>query len=100
MDPSKRERVFLLGVVPVVAAIAGSVVTVLATHYMQDSQPSDAIVAIIQDNSLSAAEKEKLIGLVNSNSDRFYSILTYAMSALTIFTGVTSWAVADWIRKW
>jgi len=87
-------------VVPVVAAMAGSLVTVLATHYMQGSQPSDAIVAIVRDRSLSAIDKEKMINLVNSGSDHFYSILTTAMGGLSLFIGITSWAVADWIRKW
>ncbi len=72
---SKRERFFLYGVIPIIAALLGSLMTVWATNYMGHSAPSDAVLEIIKNQNMSALEKIKMLDLVNHDSDKFYDFL-------------------------
>jgi hypothetical protein len=102
VEQSKRERYVLFGVVPVVAAVLGSVTTVAVQRLTGGTEVSDAVLAIIQDHTLSATDKAKLIQLANNSTDRFYAFLGSTLTAVTVligFSGPTiAQAIADRIR--
>ena len=77
VNPTKRERIILFGVIPVFAAIVGAIVTVAVTNYAGGSKPSDAMLEILKMQNTTAADKLKLIAAVNSSADQFYKSLTH-----------------------
>lgn len=97
--PSKRERIILYGVIPVLSAIVGAIATVVVGRYVGGDNPSDLMTAIVKDQTLNAADKVKLMAQANVATERFYSFLASIMSVVSIVCGVLVWAVADWIRK-
>ena len=100
VDPTRRERLILFGVIPVVAAIVGAIVTVIVTKYAGGSpKPSDVMVEILKMQSTTPADKIKLMAAVNSSTDRFYTLLGSVVSIASLVCGVLVWAIADWIRK-
>lgn len=83
MEASKRERVVLLGVVPILAASFGAVATVLGQKYFGSPSPApDAVLAVLRMQGVSPADKVKLIQAVTADSERFYSFLHIAIGAL------------------
>ena len=99
MEATKRERVILFGVVPVVCAVVGVVGTVVTSRLFGADQPGDAIVAIVQATNLTAAERIKLLELANKNDQQFYEFLRSWLLILCVPLGVIGYAVADWIRS-
>ena len=99
MEASKRERLILFGAIPVVAAVLGAVATVIATKLFSGANASEAIMKVVSDPSLSAADKVKLLDLINAGDGKFYSFLTSVLIFLSIPLTAIGWAVADWIKK-
>jgi hypothetical protein len=84
MDASRRERIILLGVVPVLAAGAGAIATVLGQKYFGGTQPtSDAVTAVLKMQGLNAADRIKLIEAVTRDSERFYGFLHILLGLLS-----------------
>ncbi len=76
METSRRERVILLGVVPILAACLGAVITVLAQKYFGNGDhPSDTVLAVLKMQGLSPNDRVKLITAVTQDSERFYGFL-------------------------
>lgn len=98
-EQSKRERIILFGVVPMLSAIAGSIATVIFTRAAGSGKVDDAIVDILRNQSYSASDKARLLTLANADSDHFWSFLSSIMTFVTVAGMVLAWAVADWIRK-
>lgn len=83
MEASKRERIVLLGLVPILAAGLGAVATVLAQKYLGSSDhPSDTVMAVLKMPGLTAADRIKLIEAVTRDSERFYGFLHIMLGAL------------------
>jgi hypothetical protein len=99
MEATKRERIILFGVVPVVCAIVGAVGTVVAGRIMGTDQPGNAVMAIVQAANLTAAEKMKMLELANKNDQQFYDFLRTWLFMLAVPIGAIAYAVADWIRS-
>jgi hypothetical protein len=97
--PSKRERIILYGVIPVLAAIVGAIATVVVGRYTGSDNPSETMIAIIKDPTLSPNDKAKLMALVNVSTERFYTLLGSVVSIVSLVCGVLVWAVSDWIRR-
>ena len=74
MEASKRERILLLGVVPVIAAISGAIFTVVAQKWFGGDNTA-AIAAVVQASGLSPAEKIKALDAINKNDQQFYDFL-------------------------
>jgi hypothetical protein len=99
-SPSKRERIILYGVIPILSAIVGALATYMIARYLGGGDhPSEVMVEILKTPNLSPADKARLMTLANVNTERFYSFLGYLSSVLMLVCGVLVWAVADWIRK-
>ena len=98
-EQSKRERIILFGIIPVLSAISGSVATVIFTRAAGSGKVDDAIVDILRNQSYSAADKVKLLTLANAESEHFWSLLSSMMTFISVVGMVLAWAVADWIRK-
>lgn len=98
MDASKRERFFLFGAVPILAACLGSFVTVVASHYFGASAPSEAMVTVLKMEGLTAAQRLQLLEQVNLGTTRFYSFLNTAGIILLMPTGGILWSWAARIR--
>lgn len=98
-EQSKRERIFLFGVIPVLSAIAGSIGTVVFSRAAGSGKVDDAIVEILKNQSYSAADKAKLLQLANADSDHFWSMMSSLTTILSMVGMVLAWALADWIRK-
>lgn len=99
MEATKRERILLLGVVPVLAAVTGAVVTVIAQKMFGASAPDDVMLAVIKMEGITAAERLKLLEMVNTNSAKFYSFLNSAAIMLLVPAGGLIWAYAAKIRN-
>lgn len=100
VNPTRRERLILFGVIPVLAAVVGAIVTVVVTKYFGGSpKPSDVMVEILKTPNTTPADKVKLMAAVNSSTDRFYTLLGSVVSIASIVCSVLVWSVADWIRK-
>lgn len=100
VNPTRRERLILFGVIPVLAAIVGAIVTVMVTKYAGGSaKPSDVMVEILKMQNTTVGEKIKLMAAVNDSSDRFYGLLGSVVGIASAICGVLVWSVADWIRK-
>lgn len=97
--PGRRERIILYGVIPVLAAVVGAIATVVVGRLTGSSNPSDAMVSVLKDQHLAAADKEKLLALINVGTERFYSLLGSVVSIVSLVCGVLVWAVSDWIRR-
>jgi uncharacterized membrane protein len=87
---SKLERIMLYGVVPVAAALLGSLATVWASNYLGHTAPSDAASLVLRDASLSPADKAKLLALLNNDTDKFYDFLGRILSIVSVTVGVLS----------
>jgi RsiW-degrading membrane proteinase PrsW (M82 family) len=87
MEPSKRERIILYGVVPVVSAIVGAVGTVLATRFFGAGDGSDAINAILSAPGIDASAKAKLVELVNANDKQFYDLMRSMFGICSLLIG-------------
>ncbi|OAN51866.1 hypothetical protein [Sphingobium sp. TCM1] len=98
-EQSKRERIILFGVIPVLSAIIGSIATVIFTRAAGSGKVDDAVVEILRNQSYSAADKAKLLTLANADSDHFWSLLSSMMTFVTVAGMILAWALADWIRK-
>lgn len=83
MDASKRERIILFGVVPVVAAIVGAVVTVVVGHLTGGGgNTNDVMLEIVKSSNLTFEQKQALLEIADQNAARFY---TWLSSIGTIF---------------
>ena len=98
MDASKRERIVLFGAVPILAACLGSVATVAAVHYFGPNVPSDAVIAVLKMEGLTAEQRLQLLEQVNLGTSRFYSFLNTAGIILLVPTGGVLWSWAARIR--
>ncbi|RUN76070.1 hypothetical protein EJC47_13160 [Sphingomonas sp. TF3] len=98
-EQSKRERIILFGVIPVLSAISGSIATVIFTRAAGSGKVDDAIVEILRNQSYSAEDKTKLLTLANASSDHFWSILSTMATFSTVAGMALAWALADWIRR-
>lgn len=83
MEASRRERIVLLGVVPILAAALGAVITVLAQKYFgSGDRPSQAVLAVLKMPGISPSDRIKLIGAVTQDSEHFYNFLDLLLGAL------------------
>ena len=83
MEASRRERILLLGAVPILAAGLGAVATVLGQKYLGSGQASsDAVIAILTMPGVSSADRIKLIDAVTKDSQSFYSLLHILLGML------------------
>lgn len=84
MEASKRERMVLLGAVPILAAGTGAILTVLAQKYLGGSggEASDAVQAVLRMPGLTTADRIKLIEAVSQDSKSFYSLLHIGLGLL------------------
>lgn len=98
MEATKRERIILFGVVPVLAALAGSVGTVVATKYFGSTEPADALLAVAKAQALTAAQRLELITAINKNDQQFYDFMRTMLFAAAVPVGAIFYAVAEWIR--
>jgi len=98
MEATKRERIVLYGIVPIVAACLGAIVTVVAQRMFGATAPDEVMLAVIQLEGVTAAERMKLLEVVNENSEKLYNFLnTAAVLLLVPFAGVI-WAYSSRIR--
>lgn len=98
MEASRRERIILFGVVPIFAAVVGAVATVAVAHFTGGNETNEAVVAIVKDQSLTAAQKAELIKLANYSTDRFYTWLSSVGIILVLAVGYLGPALAARIR--
>ena len=98
MEASRRERIMLYGVVPIVAAVVGAVATVWVGRYLGGDHPSDVMVEIMKAPGLSPADRAKLMELANENTTKFYDFLKGVLGVLSALVGFTGVAIAQRIR--
>lgn len=99
MEASKRERVILFGVVPVVAAVVGAIVTVVVGHLTGGGgNPSDVMLEIVKAPNLTFAQKEALMKIADQNASRFWVWLSSVGTILCLFLGLFSTSIAQRIR--
>lgn len=84
---------------PIFAAIAGAVVTVVVGHLTGGGgNPNDIILAIIKNPSLTFDQKAKLMELANESTSKFYTWLSSVGAIVTLTIGLLSPALAQRIR--
>ena len=98
MEATKRERIILYGVVPIVAAIVGAVVTVIAQRVFSATAPDEVMLAVVQMEGITAADRLKLLEAVNVNTAKFYSFINTAAIVLLVPVGGLIWNYAWKIR--
>jgi len=100
MEPSKRERIFLFGVVPVLAAVLGSLVTVLVGYWTGGhANPDATMIEILRTPGLTPEQKAELMKLANASTDRFYSWLTSVGLIVVLALGALGPSIAERIRR-
>lgn len=90
MEASKRERLILFGIVPIVAAIAGAVATVVISRMTGSAKVDDVMLEIIKMQGVTAEQKAKLMELANQSTSSFYTWLSsvgFLFAALIGFLG-------------
>jgi len=76
VEASKKERMILLGVVPILAASAGAIMTVLGQRYFGSEPPkTDAVIEILKMQGIPIADRVRLLEIATKGTDRFYSLL-------------------------
>lgn len=100
---SRRERLVLFGVIPVAAAVAGSIATVVIGKLTGGNpDPSQVVLAIVKDHSLNFEQKRQLIMLANDSTTKFYTWLSSVgmlfIFAISFFGPTIGPAIADRIR--
>lgn len=98
MEATKRERILLYGVVPILAACVGAVATVMAQRMFGATAPDDVMLAVIQMEGVTAAERMKMLEAVNASSTKFYSFINTVAIMLLIPLGGVIWGFAARIR--
>lgn len=77
MEASKRERIILFGVVPVLAAIVGAIVTVVVGHLTGGGgNPNDVMLEIVKAPNLTFEQKQALMKIADQDASRFYTWLS------------------------
>lgn len=99
METTKRERIILYGVVPIVAAVVGAVMTVIVGRYIGGDKPSEVLVEILKAPGLSPADKAKLMALANESTTRFYDFLKNVLSILSMVAAFLGVSVASRIAR-
>lgn len=85
MEASKRERIILFGVVPVIAAIVGALVTVVVGHMTGGGgNPNDVMLEIVKAPNLTFEQKQALLKIADQNAARFYTWLS-SIGTIVIF---------------
>jgi hypothetical protein len=75
VEASKRERVLLMGVVPIAAAVVGALATVLATNYFGSSPEQDTLVKMLADPHLSVADRLKVLQALKELDEPFWGVV-------------------------
>lgn len=97
METSKRERIILLGVVPVAAACAGAILTVLGQRYFGTEPPkSDAVMEILKMQGITTADRLKLLEVATKGTDKLYSFLSIALGGLLVPIGAV---ITSFVRR-
>ena len=88
MEASRREQIVLLGVVPILAAALGAVITVLAQKYFGSGDRSaEAVLAVLKMPGVSPSDRIKLISAVTQDSERCFDVLDLMLGALGVPIG-------------
>jgi hypothetical protein len=95
---SRREKVIYLGLVPVVAAILGSLATAIFQIAATPSSEFPTAIEILKDPLLGNAEKVKLLEMVKEIGDRPWSVIRTLTTSLTFIVGVCAIPLAQRIR--
>lgn len=99
MEASKRERIVLFGVVPVVAAIVGAIVTVIVGHLTGGGgNPNDVMLEIVKAPNLTFEQKQALMKIADQNASRFWVWLSSVGTIVCIFLGLFSTSIAQRIK--
>ena len=87
-----RDKIIFYGVVPILAAVVGAVVTVIVSNMTGAASVDESVRIILSDRSLNAAQKTDMIKLVYSQDDDFWSFLrTFLMLSIV----PVMWIVSD-----
>lgn len=86
MEATRRERIFLYGVIPVASVIIGAIVTVVLQRLFGADSSGDALALIAADQQMSPQAKLLAMRLVNENAAQFYEFLRNAISSFMIPT--------------
>lgn len=99
MEASKRERIILFGVVPVVAAIVGAIVTVVVGQLTSGGgNQSEVMLEIVKSANFTFEQKQELMKIADQNSARFYSWLSSVGMIVLLIVGFSGPSLAQRIR--
>lgn len=100
MEASKRERIILLGVVPIVAAILGAITTVIISHATGGGgNQNDVMLEILRMEGLTFEQKTKLMQIADQQNSRFYTWLSSIGTIVLMAIGYIAPSVAQRIRE-
>lgn len=99
MQASKRERILLMGVVPIVAAIVGALATVLATKYFGSSPAQDSLVEMLADPRLSVADRLKVLQALKELDEPFWGVVRTISVPLSLAAVWIGMECSRWIGR-
>ncbi|WP_152524717.1 hypothetical protein [Novosphingobium lindaniclasticum] len=99
MEASKRERIFLYGVVPIASVIIGAVATALATKYFGDNPAEDSLLKLLADPHLSPADRLKVLQALKEIDEPFWGTVRTFVGFLAVPIVWIGVAISQWIGR-
>ena len=75
MQTSKRERLFLYGIIPVAAALIGAVAQALLAKWLGPDRTVDALTKALSEPGLSVDDRVKLVEAIKSINEPYWSVV-------------------------
>jgi hypothetical protein len=95
---SRREKIVFFGIVPVAAAICGSLITVLFTNSSCQLGPGTDFVSVLGSSGLTGDQKLKALEIYQNVTERPWNVVKSLVMILMLCLVSLAWAYADRIR--
>lgn len=96
---TRKERIILLGIIPIAAAVRGSAATVFFGGSSCQLGPGTDFMSVLQTSGMSGEEKMKVLELYRDVSDRPWSLMRSLVGILAVSCGMLVWALSERIRR-
>ena len=95
---SRREKIIYYGVVPVVGAVLGAIAASIYAGMAADQSQLMELRAIIQDSSMTGAQKLQALEMYREMTDRPWSVVRSLVGILAVSVGLFAFDIGRRIR--